>query len=217
MKNPLAGIASASRNLGTVQRCLICGALGLVLGIGGTLFVLNFNPPDRWMPTASSVFGRIVQRNELVSVTQSYQIVEKVTDTNKFFDLFDIPFTQNSFWYRYAGDIKAGVNLKTANLEVDGTSVRITLDKPYIIANEPNMDVSGVLEENNNALNPIHVEDVDAFQRQCIETSRESAVNDGLLEEAHAAAEENIREIFKAALGDECTVEFEYRSEEDTQ
>ncbi|MBS5479111.1 MAG: hypothetical protein KHY83_10675, partial [Coriobacteriia bacterium] len=82
MKNPLAGIASASRNLGTVQRCLICGALGLVLGIGGTLFVLNFNPPDHWMPTASSVFGRIVQCNELISVTQSYQIVEKVTDTN---------------------------------------------------------------------------------------------------------------------------------------
>ena len=189
------------------------GALvGLLLGIVGTLFFSNYNPPDdNSHNEASVVFGRIVSQNELVSVSQDYNIVDKVSDANSFFGLFDIPFTGNSFWYRYTGTIKAGVNLETANIDAQGTKITITLDPAYIISNEPDMDQSGVLEENNNVLNPIHVDDVDEFQRWCIEQSEADAIEGDLLEDAQVEAESRLSNLFYVALGDEYTVEFVWR------
>lgn len=75
--------------------------LGLVLGIAGLLLVQSYNPADERSTMASTVFGRLVEQNEMVTVSQKYSIVDKVEDTNKLFDFIDIPFTKNSFWYRY--------------------------------------------------------------------------------------------------------------------
>lgn len=188
---------------------------GVILGVGGLTFVQNYNPPDNQSQTATTVFERIVSQNELVSVSQDYCIVDKVTDSNSFFNLFDIPLTENSFWYRYAGTLKAGVNLEDASLETPGNNVLIiTLNEPYIISNTPDMETSGVLEERNNILNPIHVEDVDAFQAQCVQKSQEEALSSGLLDEAKTSAETNIRNLFYAALGDSYTVEFNWQTAE---
>lgn len=190
------------------------GGCALGLALGAVLFAVlpNHNPPDEDDGQAASVvFERIVKQNELVSVSQRYSITDKATDQNSFFDLFDIPFTENSFWYRYAGTIKAGVNLQTAAFELDGKTVRITLDEPYVISNTPDMDESGVLEESNNILNPIHVEDVDAVQKKFQEDSQRYSIAGGLLEDAKANAEANLRGMFVAALGEDYSVEFTYR------
>ena len=190
---------------------LLAVLVGAVLGVGGAVFFWNYNPPDDRSLSASTVFGRIVAQNELVSVSYDYCIVDKVSDINRFFDLFDIPFTDNSFWYRYQGTIKAGVSLEDADYKLEENTIRISLSSPYIVANEPDMDASGVLEERNNILNPIHVEDVDAFQAQCIEKSEQEAIEAGLLDEARENAEENIRDMFAVALGEKCAVEFSWR------
>ena len=189
----------------------ICAVVGLVLGIVGTLFISNYNPSDNIGASASAVFGRIVEQNELVSVSQDYSIVDKQGDSASFFGLFDIPFTDNSFWYRYEGTLKAGVNLETAGIEARDNSLTITLDPAYIISNTPDMESSGVLEERNNVLNPIEVGDVDAFQRWCVEQSEAQAVEGGLLDEAQAEAENQIRQLFYAALGEDVTVSFVWR------
>lgn len=189
----------------------ICVVVGLVLGIVGTLFISNYNPSDNIGASASAVFGRIVEQNELVSVSQDYSIVDKQGDSASFFGLFDIPFTDNSFWYRYEGTLKAGVNLETAGIEARDNNLTITLDPAYIISNTPDMESSGVLEERNNVLNPIEVGDVDAFQRWCVEQSEAQAVEGGLLDEAQAEAENQIRQLFYAALGEDVTVSFVWR------
>ena len=103
------------------------------------------------------------------------------------------------------------MNLETANIDAQGTKITITLDPAYIISNEPDMDQSGVLEENNNVLNPIHVDDVDEFQRWCIEQSEADAIEGGLLEDAQVEAESRLSNLFYVALGDEYTVEFVWR------
>lgn len=87
----------------------------------------------------------------------------------------------------------------------------ITLDQPFISSNTPDMEVSGVLEEQNNILNPIHVEDVDQFQKRCIEKSQEQTLAGGLLEDAKKDAEDNLMLMFSAALGDDYTVSFVWR------
>ena len=103
------------------------------------------------------------------------------------------------------------MNLETANISQDGTAITIELDPAYIISNEPDMEESGVLEENNNFLNPIQVEDVDEFQRLCVERSESEAVEGGLLDDARAEAEERLTALFFVALGEDYKVAFEWR------
>lgn len=185
--------------------------VGLIIGVAGVIAIQNFNPKDERQLTASVVFDRIVQKNELVSASQNYNITDKASSANSFFDLFDIPFTNNSFWYRYVGTIKAGVDLENAEFSQSGDTITIVLDQPHIISNTPDMGQSGVLEENNNILNPIHVEDVDEFQRYCIQQSETNALTGDLIEEAKANAVQDLQDMFSAALGDAYTVNVQWR------
>ncbi len=189
---------------------LIGIAIGLALGVGGVMFLQSHNPEDEEkVDQASIVFERIVAQNELVSVSQKYNIVDKATnDSIKLFDSIDIP-VNSSFWYRYAGTIKAGVDMGEAAYRRTGQTIYVKLGEPYLISNTPDMEKSGVLEENSNVFNPIHVEDVDTFQAQCFQRSQEEAVTGGLLEEARENAKNDVRNMLIAALGDEYTVEFE--------
>ncbi len=74
------------------------------------------------------------------------------------------------------------------------------------------MDESGCLEENNNIFNPIHVEDITAFQQRCIEQSEADVVKGGIMDDARQNAEQNIRDMFYAALGDAYTINFTWRN-----
>lgn len=201
---------------------LLCLVIGLVLGVIGHIAFINYNPPDTpenqpEILQASTVLERIKAENEMVGASQRYNITEKETDKNHIDTLLgtiDIPFTENSFWYRYVGTIKAGVNLSDASItqQDDGTIV-VSLSQPYIISNTPDMDASGVLEEHNNILNPIHVKDVDAFQQQCMEKSESETVDNGLYDEAKANVEANIRGMFQSALGADQAIAFEWRGQ----
>ena len=93
----------------------------------------------------------------------------------------------------------------------------MSLSNPYIISNTPDMETTGVLEENSNILNPIEVKDVDAMLADCKARSEEEAVAGGLLEEARVETERNLRNLFFAALGDAYTVEFNWVGEPTTE
>lgn len=200
-----------------IQFACIGLILGLVLGVIGTVFIQSFNPKDEHQLTASVVFDRIIAKNELVSASQSYNITDKAGSSMSFFELFDIPFTDNSFWYRYVGTIKAGVDLENADYAQNENVITVTLNQPYIISNTPNMDESGVMEERNNIFNPIHIEDVDAFQRLCIEKSETSVMEGDLMDEARMNAETDIRDMFNAALGDAYQINFIWREADNSE
>lgn len=188
---------------------------GLLIGVFATLFVQNFNPPDKERTvTASVVFDRIIAQDGLVCASQQYNITDKATNKTTFFDICDIPFLENSFWYRYVGIIKVGVDLNNAAFSTNGNTIKVELDQPYIISNTPDMEKSGVLEENNNIFNPIKVENIDKFQRQCIKQSETEITAGGIFDEARLNAEQSIRDMFDAALGDTYNVEFSWREAE---
>ena len=184
--------------------------VGAVLGVAGTMFLHNYNPPDPEPPNDPSVvFERIVSQNEMVSVSQRYCIVDKAsTESLRLFDLIDLPWN-STFWYRYEGELKAGVDLGQASFRQVDDTIYVTLGEPYIISNTPDMEKSGVLEEHDDLINPLHVDDVDAFQTRCFQRSEEEALGGGILNEARTEAEMNIRNMFIAALGDECEIVFE--------
>lgn len=200
MKKLLSGKSFAIRK--SVVFALVAG---LVLGAGGVMWFQWYNPKDEpqvEIIDTSMIMSRVVDRNEMVTASQDYTIVEKAGDKNRLFDLIEIPFTQNSFWYLYAGTIEASVDLGKATWEPESAGVlKVTLSEP-VLQNIPNMDISGVLEERNNILNPIHVEDVDAFQRNCIDKSNQQAEESGLKEEAKKNTQANLQGIFDVACGE---------------
>ena len=199
--------------LRTAKFVFVALLVGIVLGATGLFALQKYAPTDSANSevTISVVFDRVTQQNELVTASQKYTAVEKVRDANTFFDLFEIPFTENSFWYRYAGTIKAAVDLSQAKLlGQDGNVIRISLPQPYISSNTPDMELSGALEENNNILNPIHIVDVDEYRKKCVEVIEQEAMNGDLFEQARSNAAENLSNLFSIALGAEYVVEIEW-------
>ncbi len=210
------GKKKPGKAMATIKHVAIGLVIGLVIGAGLALILSNYNPKDKVenaeVLAASAVFERVVSQNEMVAASQKYNITEKSGNSNTIpFTDIAIPFTDNSFWYRYVGTIKAGVSLENAEYSVEGSTITVSLDAPYIISNTPDMEQSGVLEERNNIFNPIHIEDVDSFRAQCVEFSETQSINEGLFDEAKANIETNIGNMFYAALGDSYTVQVNWR------
>lgn len=211
--------ASAVRG-GVVRVGVICITLGFVLGAGVAYAwqqgKFNVSTPAEDNTTAPVILERIVKQNELVSASQKYESVRKAANSKKFFDLVDIPFTENSYWYCYVGTIKAAVDLSKATfVGQEGDVITVSLEEPYISSNTPDMEKSGVLEEHNNVLNPITVKDMDAFRKQCVKEAEKAATTEGeLFEEAKENARTNLSSLFSIALDGEYEVKVEWREAE---
>jgi len=188
--------------------------IGAVIGAVGVLW-LQHNAPDPVnvdeADAVTIVFERVVDEGELVTASQRYSDVEKVTDAISFFDMFDIPFTENSYWYRYAGTIKAAVNLETAKLiNQSGSTITLSLGTPYISSNTPDMADSCILEENNNLLHPIQLKDHVEYEKTVMEKVEAAALEGDLIETAKKNAEIEIAKLFSVALGNEYTIVIEW-------
>ena len=76
------------------------------------------------------------------------------------------------------------------------------------------MDKTGVLEENGNFLNPAHFNQVEEFQRACVEKSTEEAKNGTVFREARENAQKNLQAIYTGAFGDQYQLEVTFRGED---
>lgn len=168
--------------------------------------------------TVSIVFEHAKLKNELVVSSIQYQDVEKASDSREFFNLFEIPFTENSYWYRYVGTIKVAVDLSKAelvNLDEESKIITISLEKPFVASNTPDMKKSGVLEENNNILNPIKIKNTDALRRKYLEkTEKEVTKSKYVMNESKQNAEIDMGAIFTTALGENYVVKIEWKDKE---
>ena len=73
-----------------------------------------------------------------------------------------------------------------------------------------------MLEERNNVLNPIHIEDVDAYRASVQERINNAARADNeLMDAAKSNAQANIDNLFKVALGEDYHVTIEWVESEE--
>ena len=111
-----------------------------------------------------------------------------------------IPFTTKSFILTYDGTIKAGVDLSRATVDVEGSTVRITLPQAAILSHEIDEDSVEVFDEKTSIFNPFTVEDFSSFQADQKKSMEEKALGKGLLDEAQAKAEASVRQLLSPAL-----------------
>lgn len=191
----------AIRNFFSKPRTFFGGVfLGLILGIVGTYAFINYNPPDEKPITDSVVMKEaICQVNELATASYTYTIAEAVTDSNKFYGV-TMPFTDNKFVVVCSGEVKAGVNLDSVDIDATDDAVTVKLPEPEILSNEVNPYSFEVVHEGNNFLNPFHMSDFTGWYKDHSEGMSERAKTSDVLTKAQENAQSSIRGVLDPML-----------------
>ena len=186
-----------SHPLKTAKALLLGAVLCIVLGcacfIGGRLSAGSGSETPRL--DAVVLETQIRDISELASVTYTYTNMAQFESSNDFYGV-KIPFTTKSFILTYDGTIKAGVDLSQATVDMEGSTVRITLPQSH----EIDEDSVEVFDEKTSIFNPFTVEDFSSFQADQKKAMEEKALGKGLLDEAQAKAEASVRQLLSPAL-----------------
>ena len=139
------------------------------------------------------------------------------TDAGEFSDSkqiknWNIPLTEKSFLLKWSGVIKAGVDLKRLNVDVNDSANKIILTIPTakILSYETDNDSVEVIYEKDNIFNSISINDKVKFDTATKDAMKTRAIETGLLDKAQQNAEDILSRMVKsiAAVGDNYTIEF---------
>ena len=91
-------------------------------------------------------------------------------------------------------------DLSQATVDLEGSTVCITLPQAAILSHEIDEDSVEVFDEKTSIFNPFTVEDFSSFQADQKKAMEEKALGKGLLDEAQAKAEASVRQLLSPAL-----------------
>lgn len=134
---------------------------------------------------------------ELVTQAGYFTNVQSSTSTRQLFGL-DIPFTTSKYIYSYDGVVKAGLDFAGIEVQVDDANRTVTVRLPEIEILDVNIDNDSlkIYDESQSIFTPLHISDVNEAQIELKEQVRQTAIDNGILEEA----EKNARTIISGFL-----------------
>lgn len=134
---------------------------------------------------------------ELVTQAGYFTNVQSSTSTRQLFGM-DIPFTTSKYIYSYDGVVKAGLDFAGIEVQVDDANRTVTVLLPEIEILDVNIDNDSlkIYDESQSIFTPLHISDVNEAQIELKEQVRQTAIDNGILEEA----EKNARTIISGFL-----------------
>lgn len=119
------------------------------------------------------------------------QVVEKPRDV---FGI-EVPFTQSKYIFSYDGVIKAGVDFQEIEIRVNELEQVVNVEMPEvkIISNEIDEESFEIYHEQKNIFSPLKLEDINKSLIAIEEESQNTAIENGLLDDAKNNAEILIR------------------------
>ncbi len=140
--------------------------------------------------------------SELVTAEYIFTNAARFTNT-KHIAVLPKSWTQKSFVQKWDGIIKAGIDLKKLDVEVNTKGKKIIIQMPSadIISYEIDNDSVEILDEKNNIFNRITVKDKVNFDKKTAYEMKSRAVKNGLLTKAQENAEAIIEEIIRTGVG----------------
>ena len=144
----------------------------------------------------NSAFG-LKDMGELVTQAGYFTNVQSSTSTRQLFGM-DIPFTTSKYIYSYDGVVKAGLDFAGIEVQVDDANRTVTVLLPEIEILDVNIDNDSlkIYDESQSIFTPLHISDVNEAQIELKEQVRQTAIDNGILEEA----EKNARTIISGFL-----------------
>lgn len=169
--------------------------------------------------TESLLFQQMEQVGELGTAKYYYTNMGKYENAKEINGL-TIPFTNKSFIISYDGVIKAGINLKNTQIQMNKNKIVVTLPDAEILSHEIDKDSVVVYDEKNSIFNGLSISDVTKFEQSQNEIMEERAKKNGILKEAVENAKSTIKNLFQVFLlekgEDSYTIEFK-EIEENTE
>ena len=110
-----------------------------------------------------------------------------------------VPFTQNQYIYSYDGIIKAGIDFSKVSAvanEIDQT-ITVKLPHAYITSNDVDENSLEIYDEERNIFTPLKLEDIQASREMMKAEAAETAIGNGILEEAEMNARQLIENFLK--------------------
>lgn len=132
--------------------------------------------------------------------TQSaYCTQVSVTEASRELFGVTIPFTQSKNIYSYNVVIKAGLDFRDVQWDVQDTTITVCLPEIRVLSSEIDLDSFQLYHESESIFRPITLEENNTAMSQLKQTAQENAVANGLLEEARANAETILTGFFAQA------------------
>ena len=159
-------------------------------------FLMTSRISEREAFSSSGVIERVRSISELNTVEMYFnEIID--FENAKFFNSFEIPFTQKSFIFTVKARVKAGIDLssiKEEDVEIDGKRLVLRLDEPVITSGE--ILSYKAYDEKDGLFNEVTTEDtlkaLELFEKDL----RKQAAENGIIEKAKENAEQTIEGIF---------------------
>lgn len=127
---------------------------------------------------------------ELSTVRYNYTNIVEYQDGLKFKGI-NLPFTNKRFIVKYSGYIKAGIDLKNAEIKIkDDKNIEITVNKPKILENVISEEDMCFYDEKDAMFNKLSFTDLYDVLIEEKEKMKEEVTKKGLLNDAKKNAEE---------------------------
>ena len=159
-------------------------------------FLMTSRISEREAFSSSGVIERVRSISELNTVEMYFnEIID--FENAKYFNSFEIPFTQKSFIFTVKARVKAGIDLssiKEEDVEIDGKRLVLRLDEPVITSGE--ILSYKAYDEKDGLFNEVTTEDtlkaLELFEKDL----RKQAAENGIIEKAKENAEQTLEGIF---------------------
>ena len=159
-------------------------------------FLMTSRISERETFSSSGVIERVRSISELNTVEMYFnEIID--FENAKFFNSFEIPFTQKSSIFTVKARVKAGIDLssvKEEDVEIDGKRLVLRLDEPVITSGE--ILSYKAYDEKDGLFNEVTTEDtlkaLELFEKDL----RKQAAENGIIEKAKENAEQTLEGIF---------------------
>lgn len=130
-------------------------------------------------------------------VTQSAYCKEvNTTDSAKSLFGFTLPLTQSTYIYSYGVEIQAGYDFSAITWSLEDTTIKVTLPEPEVINCEIDLDSFQIYYEKESVFNDISLEENNEALQQLKASAQESAIADGLMDNARTNAETILTAFF---------------------
>ena len=163
----------------------------LIAFIGGMFFANKQTEPEI---TSTLIQNRIEQASDLVTTKYHYTKVGKFENSLNL-NGWSIPLTNKYFILTFEGEIQLGTDLSKANVEINDSTIHVTVDKPAVISNSIDESSIEVYDETKNIFNPISVSDYKAFALEQKDKALSEAKEKGLMKTAQENTKKSIKDI----------------------
>lgn len=193
METKIQPLKTAKVLVAGVVLCIVIGIAGFIGGRASS------RPPEVTAPDPIVLESQLTEIAELATVSYHYTNMSQFESSNNFYGV-KIPFTTKRFILSYDGEIKGGVDLSKAAVEVSGTTVRVTLPETEILSHEIDQDTLEVFDEKTSIFNPFRVKEFNNFQADQKEIMEKKALAGGFLETAAEKAQNSVRYLLEQSL-----------------